>query len=175
VLVQNFLCSNFAIFSGGMQLGSSRREVRTRVGGEGARQEDSGRRHFGLHGVPTTAPEKKVPPTLRLEHTGLWVAPCSLSSRRYAIALAWPADGKLPVRCLSGGHGVVHQVSLLGYDGGSDRVRESCDPAKALIRSPSLQPTQEKTPGSRSLRLWGLSGGGRIRSTPVFLGKHGTF
>ena len=48
-------CSNFAIVSGGMQLGSSRREFRTRGGGEGARQEDSGRRRFGLHGVPTTA------------------------------------------------------------------------------------------------------------------------
>ena len=35
----------------------------------------------------------------------------------YAIALAWPEDGKLTVRSLASGSTEIEAVNLLGYDG----------------------------------------------------------
>ena len=55
VLVWNALLEPGRFSGRGMQLGSLNRGDRRMSGGEGARQSDFGRRHFGLFGVPTTA------------------------------------------------------------------------------------------------------------------------
>ena len=55
----------------------------------------------------------------------------------YAIALAWPADGKLVIRSLARGKGTVTSVSLLGRAGKVDWTQ---DEAGLTVSLPSDKP-----------------------------------
>jgi len=57
----------------------------------------------------------------------------------YAIALAWPGDGKLTIRTLAGGKGEVREVHLLGHNG----IPESKQTPRGLeVTLPSQAPCE---------------------------------